>query len=138
MTESPVHNLGQALLWIALTLTLFLVVGSFLAGAAGRAPLVLSFAAALGILPPATYVAAWVAGLLAKVLRANVYDRAALYVSLNLVPSGALIVAWVAHAARLLTATHPTVWPAGLLFFVGPLATVVAVLIVQEFFTGQI
>lgn len=140
MTDSPAREFTLSLLGMGWTFALFLLLGALLSWLAGQTRLVLSLALGLVLFLGAAFLASLIAAALAKILRWNIYDRASLYIGLNLLASGSLTVAWVAHAAKLVEAAtlHASWWQGGLLYLVGLLATVVAVQMIQEFFQGDI
>ena len=140
MPNNPAREIGLTWTALGLTFSLFLLLGALLSWLAGQTRLVLSLAVGLAVFLGAAFLASLIAAALAKLLRWNIYDRASLYIGLNLLASGSLMVAWVAHAAKLIDAAtlQTSWWQGGLLYLVGLLATVVAVQMIQEFFEGEI
>ena len=140
MTESPTREI--ALTWAALGISFsaFLVLGALLAWLAGRPRLVLSLATGLLVLLVAAMLLPPVAAILAKVLRWDLYRGTAGFIALNLIASGSMTVTWLVYAVRRIEgATLETSWwQGGLLYVVGLLATVVALHMIQESFTGDL
>ena len=140
MTESPTREIGLTWAALGITFSTFLVLGALLAWLAGQPRLVLSLALGLLVLLGAALLVPPIAAILAKILRWDPYRHTYPYIALNLVASGAMTVSWVVYAVRRLDgATLGTSWwQGGVLYFVGLLATVVALHIVQESFTGDL
>lgn len=140
MSESSAREIGLSWAALGFTFTLFLLLGALLSWLGGQTRLVLSLALGLAAFLGAALLASLIATALARMLRWNIYDHAPLYIGLNLLASGSLTVVWVVHAVRLVdrATLQAAGWQGGLLFFVGLLATVVAVQMIQEFFQGEI
>ncbi len=140
MSENSAREVGLTWLALGISFSVFLVLGGLLAWLGGRPRLVLPLAGGLALLLGASLLIAPLAAGLARVLRWDIYRKPYAYIALNLLASGSLTVGWLVHAVSLLDqATTPAVWwQAGLLYLVGLLATVVALHVIQETFTGDL
>src|SRR5262245_63586362 len=112
MTDQPSREAGFSLLALAFTFTAFALLGGLLAWLAGSPRLVLRLAAGHAALLPATFLVAWIAGLLCRALRWNLYDHVPWFLGLNLLASGALTAGSLAYAVRSVhaAARHAAGW----------------------------